>query len=73
MSDQLFQIYVSKKKKDGTVVKSDKIITSATSKDQAIEKIKKQAKELYRYKGKIYIGSIYTRPKDKSTDWEKLQ
>lgn len=66
----LYKIYVATKKKDGTVLKSEAIITKANDKDAAIESVIKQAKGYYGYKGKVNICSVFLRNENKQ--YEKI-
>lgn len=55
----VFKIYVSTKKKDGTITKSDNILVTADDKDAAIQSAIKEAKGYYGFKGKVHIGSCW--------------
>lgn len=66
----LFKIYVATKKKDGTVIKSEAIVTRQNNIEQAIESVISTAKELYGYKGKVHICSAYKRNDKKQ--YEKI-
>lgn len=61
----LYKIYVATKKKDGTVLKSDAFLTTADSKDIAIENIIRDAKYLYGFKGKVRIQLVLIRNEQK--------
>jgi len=65
----LYKIYVSTKKKDGTVLKSECILSKAETKDEAIERSILLAKS-YGYKGKVHIGSVFMR--DNQNQYQKI-
>ena len=67
----LYKIYISTKKKDGTVLKSDNITTNAENKEGAIESVIRAAKGYYGYKGKVHIGSVFIR--DSNKKWQPVQ
>lgn len=60
----LYKVYVSTKRKDGTVIKSESITHRAEDKKMAISEVVNIAKNRYGYKGKIYIGHVLIRNKD---------
>ena len=63
-----YKVYVATKRKDGTIVKGEAISVKAESKDAAIESAIKWAKNMYGYKGKVHIGSVFIRNENKLYD-----
>lgn len=59
----VYKVYVSTKKKDGTIIKSDYVMITS-SPEQVEDKAIKEAK-FYGFKGKVHIGGIFK--KDKKT------
>ncbi len=60
----LYKVYVTSRKKDGTVTKSDKFLVREESKEDAIERAIKYAKD-FGFKGKVHVGSIFKRDQNK--------
>lgn len=69
---ELFRVYVATKKKSGTVTKSDSILVKAVDKIEAIQKATKEAKELYGFKGKVHIGSVFIKNSLNPIKYEKI-
>jgi hypothetical protein len=67
---ETYSIYVTNRKKDGTVTKSDSFINTADNLDTAIEMVTRTAK-LYGFRGKVHIGSIFKRNHSQKK-WEKV-
>jgi hypothetical protein len=55
----LYKIYISTKKKDGTVTKRESITTRAETQNEAINRVISQAKTYYGFKGKVHVDSVF--------------